>query len=198
MPLNGLKEEDKEPIIELFVKVSPRRRPVLPEPPTAPALRPPGRGGRRPLGAPQPRRPHAAQGKRAGAEFAPAPPAHCLGPTRAFPAPRPVEGAGVGPGPQKASTEGRGGGGGHRIQPRGPRRMPHIVPRPGGASFSLQPRRHPGAPEAPVPGTAAGVGPVTPLSPSRRRGARPHPTAALGSRPKSTPSPGGEASAVVS
>lgn len=85
MPLNGLKEEDKEPIIELFVKVSARSRPARLSP-----RRLPGCPGRRPwvlLGSCAPaRRP--APGAEGSA--APAPPTHCLGPTRAFLSPRPV------------------------------------------------------------------------------------------------------------
>lgn len=49
MPLNGLKEEDKEPLIELFVKVSthrPERRGlVFPAPQAPPRGVPAGRGG---------------------------------------------------------------------------------------------------------------------------------------------------------
>lgn len=61
MPLNGLKEEDKEPIIELFVKVSARRQPRTAEFP-APA----GRRRAASLGAGRPSvlRPRAARGSR--------------------------------------------------------------------------------------------------------------------------------------
>lgn len=122
MPLNGLKEEDKEPVIELFVKVSARPPSRRAEPPGA---RPPDRGGRRPCapGAPRPRRPRRAPARRplpGPRASAPAPPAHCLGPTRAFPPPGPVGGAGAGPGPPAARTR----GGGHRFQLRGLRRTP--------------------------------------------------------------------------
>lgn len=51
MPLNGLKEEDKEPLIELFVKVSARRPErrglVAPAPRSAPTRRPRGPKRRR-------------------------------------------------------------------------------------------------------------------------------------------------------
>lgn len=53
MPLNGLKEEDKEPIIELFVKVS--ARPPRPGPLSRPP-RLPAQGASREPGAPGPRK----------------------------------------------------------------------------------------------------------------------------------------------
>lgn len=66
MPLNGLKEEDKEPLIELFVKVS--------------AQRPERRGLVSP---PHPKRPHAASPRPEAAPYPPHP--FPLSRLRAFP-----------------------------------------------------------------------------------------------------------------
>lgn len=162
MPLNGLKEEDKEPIIELFVKVSARLRPTPPSP-----RRSPGRGGRRPWAllsrsAPA-RRP--ALGPRGSA--APAPPGHCLRP----PAPSSRRGPSREPGwdrdPRKTALL-DGGGTASRRAGLGGRRT--VVPRAGGTSCP---------PPAGCPGSRQPVGPVhgcvlSPPPPRHRPDARPH------------------------
>lgn len=170
MPLNGLKEEDKEPIIELFVKVSARRRPAPPS-----ARRPPGRGGRRPLPLLSPGAPAApprGAPHREGGNLCPRAPGPLSWAHPPLPATEAVEGAGVGRGPQKASAAGRR----QRLQRRGPRRTQHR--RPASGWDKLPPS---------APGTLAGLGPVTTTLPPPPPG--PDPTLPLSS-PSSPPARG--------
>lgn len=94
MPLNGLKEEDKEPLIELFVKVRSR-------PPSRPAESPAAAGPSGALSGGAPQASHRAPtkgGEERGAS------GHCLGAT----APSRLSGQGEGsgaPGRRRASAE---------------------------------------------------------------------------------------------
>lgn len=157
MPLNGLKEEDKEPLIELFVKVSAR---LAVPPGRAPgALLAAGRGvPRRPRSAPAP-----------VPLRAPASPPIVWGPPAPSRLRGPVEGSGVGT-RAAATASNRAGSGGRRTS----------VPRRGG-SGRARGRDLP----ALGPQHRGRAGPVT--TPARARGPGPTRSPALGSAAARSP-----------
>lgn len=171
MPLNGLKEEDKEPVIELFVKVS-ARPPSRRAEPLASARR--AVGGRRPCtpDAPRPPRPRCALARRppSGREKLISRPRPIVsGP----PAPSRRPGRSREPGRDRDPPAAGTRSGGHRLQLRGLWRLPDRRPASRwDAPLPAAPRR--GWARHPQPGSRPGARPTAPhphprVSPGRGR-----------------------------